>query len=98
MLENLKQSIEHLNRAIENFEEADANFKGIESNEYFKLMPSEKPAEVKKLWAIRHACRATLITAISLISQDGISVIYNFTTTDNPLVYYYAPESEVSGD
>jgi len=73
MLENLKQSIEHLNRAIANFEEADANFKGIESNEYFKLMPSEKPAEVKKLFAIRHACRGTLIRAIYLAGKETVN-------------------------
>jgi len=72
MLENLKQSIEHLNRAIANFEEADANFKGIEDNEYFKLMPSEKPAEVKQWWAIRYACRARLITAVKLVGMEVI--------------------------
>jgi|GEM_PF-6883596 len=72
MLENLKQSIEHLNRAIANFEEADANFKGIESNEYFKLMPSEKPAEVKALFDLRYKCRATLIGAVKLVGMEVV--------------------------
>jgi len=73
MLENLKQQIEHLNRAIANFEEADANFKGIETNEYFKIFaPQEKPAEVAKLWTVRHACRATLITAINLVGMEVV--------------------------
>ena len=92
MLENLKQQIEHLNRAIANFEEADANFKGIESNEYFKLMPSEKPAEVKALWAVRHACRATLIMAIKLVKKQGDEFDFNDVdsceiTLNKPLIY-----------